>query len=209
MLSGKKLSFLSLVFAVTTVIFIGCQNPASSSDDGNKLPGTWSSTAEFYNSYAAPFDNISTLTHKGGGVFEYKLTNAGSATDSDKPSAGSVTFVLMTVSKEADFTGFKATTKSSASEWFGFVFNYNLAGTVKSYYYILFKDGAYKVAQRINGETTVLKDWEVNNQVKESTKENSITIYTDKDEKIHILVNNSDIYQIATPVLKQGAFGPI
>ncbi len=205
----KKLSFLSLVFAVTTVIFIGCQNPASSSDDGNKLPGTWLSTTNFKSFNNQPFSGISSFFNGGTSVFEYKLTGAGACATEDIPGNNNFRSVTYPVSKDADFTGFKATVKSSASEYYGFAFNINIAGGVWSYYSIILSDNAYMIKYYHDTSSTTIKSWESHNAIKESTSENKITIYTDKDSTIHVLINETDVYQIKEPVLKQGQFGPI
>ena len=205
----KKLLSLAAVVLTAALIFSGCQNASSSSDDGDKLPGTWLSSPEFKNYTSQPFagTGVSSLTNGGSNKFEYKVTSAGSCTETiDSTTISSVSYPA---SKDADYTGFKATVKSSASAHYGFAFNINIVNSEWTYYYILLSDNSYTVKFSNKGSATTLKDWEQNNAIKEAKSENKITVYTDKDSKIHIVINGSDVYQIENPAVKQGSFGPV
>ena len=174
------------------------------------MPGTWSSTAEFNTNSSHPFGTISSLTNDGSNKFTYVLANAHSCETAYNPGDGNYNSKIYASSKDADFTGFKATAKSTASEYYGFAFNINIVNEAWSYYYIVLSDTSFIIFQKINGGTsTKVVDWTQHNAVKASTEENKITVYADKDSTIHILINGTDVYQIKNPVLKQGQIGPV
>ena len=205
----KKLLSLAAVVLTAALIFSGCQNASSSSDDGDKLPGTWASTAEFNDNYDPPFDNVSSFTHKGNGVFEYKVTNASGVAAGKKPPSGKFIPLSYRVTKDADYTGFKITSISSSTTYHGVSFNITVTDNKWSYYRLLLSDKSYNLDLCEAGTETELKGWTQHNAIKASTEENLITVYADKDSNIHIQINNVEIYKIEKPKLKQGQIGPV
>lgn len=206
----KKLLSLAAVLLTAALIFTGCQNASSSSDDGDKLPGTWLSTIE-YNTWTNddPFGPGSSFSSKENGAYEYKLTNVSTTTL--RPTEGKFRNSLYAVSKDADFTGFKATAKTTASQYYGFVFNINIDANGKwKDYTVVLSDTSFTVDYNdATGTGAELVPWTKNSAIKASPAENNVTVYTDKDSTIHILINGADVHQIKNPVLTQGKVGAV
>ena len=204
----KKLLSLAAVLLTAALIFTGCQNASSSSDDGDKLPGTWLSTTDFENfTNHEAFGPGSSFSSKGNGAYEYKLTDVSTTTK--RPSEGQFKNHIYAVTRNADFTGFKATAKSTASEYYGFAFNINIEGENWKYYSVVLSNTSFTIDYNAPGADAELAPWTKNNAIKASPEENNVTVYADKDSTIHILINNADVHQIKNPVLTQGYVGAI
>ena len=93
----KKLLKVSILLLTAALLFSGCSNASSSSED-DSLPGTWTENTGYYSSFAAPYQG-STLTGTNN-TFVYTLTKPAEVADEDKPEEGTFSYYTYGVTKE-------------------------------------------------------------------------------------------------------------
>ena len=200
----KKILSLGLLLAVIfTAGLTSCKHNAD-----EKLPGTWSSVATFYN-----FSNHTKITATGS-QFDYKLENPLTAWGEIIPD-GKFGFNTYSVTKESIFTGFKATASAnSSSSGCGFAFCINKTidpnnseNYLWSYYSLVIQDGSIFMKQHDKGVSTIILHWTEVPSLKAEPEENKITVYTDTDGSIIIKINGEVAHAIRNPEFTKGEIG--
>ena len=200
----KKILSLGLLLAVIfTAGLTSCKHNAD-----EKLPGTWSSVATFYN-----YSNEPRITATGS-QFDYKLENPLTAWNEIIPD-GKFQYETWSLTKETSFTGFKAkASANSSSSGCGFAFCINRRAdpddstkTIWSYYSLVIQDGSIFMKQHDNRTSTLLLNWTAVPSLKAEPEENKITVYTDTDGSIIIKINGEVAHAIRNPEFTKGEIG--
>ena len=183
----------------------------SNTPDEEKLPGNWTTSAEFYD-----YNNYDGYLSRTNAEFTYCLedpkNNWGSTVAAGKFGSNSYA-----VTKQDNYTGFKAkASANSNSSGCGFVFNWtsrqdpdNPDKYLHSYYRLIIQDDDIYIDQSIEGTRTTITDWKPCSALKLEPNENTITVFKDKDNSIVININGDVAHIITDPVLKSGRFGVI
>ena len=202
----KKLLKVSILLLTAALLFSGCSNASSSSED-DSLPGTWTENTGYYSSFAAPYQG-STLTGTNN-TFVYTLTKPAEVADEDKPEEGTFSYYKYGVTKEKNFTGFKAKAScTSPNSGYGFIFcETSTENKVYSYYTLILCGKSFILSEKVNGTSAKLYEWTQDNAIETEPEENEIIVYTDDDSSIIININGSNVAAIRSPKLSKGACG--
>ena len=203
----KKLLPLGLIIAaVLSLGLMGCKQNA----DEEKLPGTWTSSAELWD-----FDPVEDFVTRTGNEFKYVLENPLTQWGSTVAS-GKFSWNWYTATKELIFTGFKATASAnSGNSGCGFIFNWSKKvdpndseKNLYSYYALMIQYDSILIKQCVdNVSTTITDDWESASSIKLEPDVNKVDVYTDSDGSIIIRFNGDVVKTIRNPVLKSGRVG--
>lgn len=191
----KKVFKLTALLLLVGALLVGCKSNAD-----EKLPGNWTTTAE-YNEFS------SGMLKGTGPSYVYKDDYTGGRTYYPT-KANTFNYSTWRVVKNSNFTGFKATAKSSpADALYGFAFCINVdSNNDWSYYALIIDDDAFLIKQTVAGISSVLYDWESNSAIKPVTEQNVVTVYTE-NSSIKIFINGVLVKTIASPALKSGYCG--
>ena len=199
----KATAMLLALAAMFTVA--GCKTNA----DDNGLPGHWSSVT----AYQTPTD-----TRVAGSGPNYTYTSSYAKAEDcfkDDAKAGTGDFYysnFVLTSYDDEFTGFKATASSTpVRSPYGFNFNmtYNETTEKWKYYTLIIIDDAFKVNLSEGKESKTIIDWKEDDAIKPAAQGNTITVYTEKDSSIAIMINNKIVGVIRNPEVKSGYCGII
>lgn len=200
----KKIFKLTALLLLVGALVMGCKN----NGDPDALPGTWTNTAELYQSWVAPFD-VGTLSASDYTV-TYELKQPSALSAEDKPTqSGTYTATSYNVTKDQNFTGFRATVNSNITGGCGFIFCRNVDENGKwSYYYMYInKSGKFKIDRGIKGDWATVKNWDESDAV--NGKTNEVLVYTDKSKNIVVKINGKEVATIKDPELKSGGVGVV
>lgn len=200
----KKLLPLGLIIAaVLSLGLIGCKQ----NGDEDKLPGTWTSSAELYSSWTPPFD-VGTLTANDHTV-TYELKQPSALSEEDKPGEGKYNSTSYNLTKEQYYTGFRANVTSNADGGCGFIFCRTVDENSKwSYYYLYInKNGHFYIDQSTKGVWSTVKNWDSSSAL--LGQKNEVLVYTDKSKNIVVSINNTVVFTIKEPELTHGGVGII
>ncbi len=192
----KKVFKLTALLLLVGALLVGCKG-----NSGNKYPGNWTTTADY-------IDFTTGMLTGTGPSYVYKDDYTGGR--SRYPSkANTFTYTTWRTNKNSQFTGFRATAKSSpADALYGFAFCISVDGNGDwSYYSIIIDSDAFMVKQQVAGVDSVLFDWESNAAIKPVVQSNEVVVYTEKNGAIKLVINGTVVKTIASPVLKSGVCG--
>lgn len=199
----KILSFGMLLAVLLTLGLTGCKS------DPDALPGIWLDVTDFYQGATNQPFKIGTVAVSDQTV-TYELQQPANIADADKIEKGYYRSSCYYWTKEAKFTGFKASVKSNAYGGCGFIFNQSNVGDVWSYYYLYINStGSFKIDQVVTDVSTPVKDFTKTDALKPFGDKDEVLVYTDKNGDIIVKINNKQVAVIKNPVLKNGRVGTV
>ncbi len=207
------------IFKLTAMLLIaGAMMMTGCTRDPNALPGTWTSTAKYYEYEHNDEGNYNRVAGTGPTYVytpNYELPEE-EFTYPSKPNSFNHSVWPMTY--DHNFTGFEATVISTTdSTIVGIPFYINIdrsSTSAKWSYYTLFinSDKQYRLKVKLNGgEATDVYDWTTSEAIKKPTEKNTILVYQDKEGNLIIKINGTQV-EIIRPndlLLKQGDVGII
>ena len=200
----KKVFKLTALMLLVGALVMGCKN----NGDPDALPGTWTNTAKLYQSWDPPFD-VGTLSASDYTV-TYELKQPSAMSAEDKPSkSGTYKPISYNVTKDQNFTGFRATVNSNITGGCGFIFCRNVDENGKwSYYYMYInRSGKFYIERGIKGDWAIVKNWDESDAA--NGKTNEVLVYTDKNKNIVVKINGNEVATIKDPELKSGGVGVV
>ena len=195
----KKLTKLSILFLLTTTVFFGCKNQTPEEES---LPGEWTEDSTFEDDEVYPYTGAKLTTTGNTVIFDYPeprlIDNAPDENSYIGKNAGLTS---------ASFKGFKANVKCTLDSSIpGFVF---YGSSSESSYYLLIINPYQEISlmQKKGTTLTTIKDWTKFESINLNSKTNEVSIYTDDDGSICIMINSETVAKIENPTLKPGYIG--
>ncbi|SFI95754.1 hypothetical protein SAMN04487775_1094 [Treponema bryantii] len=197
----KKLLTISAVLLAAALVFTGCSNPAANSgDEGEKLPGTWSSSVTYYNDY-----NQNGWTLKNNTI-SYKCDDP---TTLQIPT-NKVQLLSLPISSDKIYgVNVKLKQAKFTDSEYGILFleSGDSSDNTNSYYRLTLWQNSYILYEKLSGhaETLLSVNGEyqniVNNAIKKEGEENDVLFYTEGEELV-LKINGTEIKRIANKLDK-------
>ena len=203
----KKILSLGLLFAA--ILTLGLTGCAKDPEENEKLPGTWSTAAAFWD-----YSGSAKLTASGS-TFTYKLENPLTSYGSTIPS-GKFGWDTFSLTQEDHFKGFKAkASANSGDSGCGFAFCLNRRKdtetnkTLFSYYALVIQEDSLYLKQiaENSDDSVILVNWKTIPSLNAEPAENTYTVYTDTDNSIVIKINGEVAHIIENPAYTKGEIG--
>ncbi len=197
----KKLFKLATLMIVAASLFIGCNLNAEKDDDG--LSGKWVRATTFQDNFATPWS-----------LSGNKVTFSRSNTSDLNIQQGYIRYFTKIISNSS-FTGVKVKlTSSSRNAGHGLYFLDS--ENANQYYRFLLRNGnvLFEKIEEVgddeictdlidkdpSGQTVYWRNWD--DKINQEPQENTLTIYTAKDDSIKVLVNDQPIVTIKNSDIK-------